>query len=281
MNTRYDLNMDVPPREALRLLYVSKSRFGGDWNSVPHTHSCTEVFYCVSGRGQFNVEGKLLDVMPDDMVIVNPRVQHTELSYQAHPLEYIVLGIEGIEILFDQKDHGYTMLKCSDMREDLLSLTKILLQEIDAQSDGFEMICPDLTEVLLVKIVRLTSVSLRVTPPPSKSKECAAAKRYIDENYNEAISLDKLADIAHVNKYYLSHSFKKEYGSSPIDYMLKRRITEAKALLSSTDYSLIQIAEQLGFGSPAYFSKCFRKVEGISPSGYRCALQQKAAKRSE
>lgn len=35
MNTRYDLNMDVPPREALRLLYVSKSRFGGDWNSVP------------------------------------------------------------------------------------------------------------------------------------------------------------------------------------------------------------------------------------------------------
>ena len=51
MNTRYELNMDVPPREAIRLMYVSKSRFGGDWNSVPHTHSCTEVFYCVDGRG--------------------------------------------------------------------------------------------------------------------------------------------------------------------------------------------------------------------------------------
>lgn len=50
MNTRYELNMDVPPREAIRLMYVSKSRFGGDWNSVPHTHSCTEVFYCVDGR---------------------------------------------------------------------------------------------------------------------------------------------------------------------------------------------------------------------------------------
>ena len=55
MNTRYESNMDVPPREAIRLMYVSKSRFGGDWNSVPHTHSCTEVFYCVDGRGQFNV----------------------------------------------------------------------------------------------------------------------------------------------------------------------------------------------------------------------------------
>ena len=64
MNTRYEFNMDVPPREAIRLMYVSKSRFGGDWNSVPHTHSCTEVFYCVDGRGQFNVEGKMLDVAP-------------------------------------------------------------------------------------------------------------------------------------------------------------------------------------------------------------------------
>lgn len=86
MNTRYDLNMEVPPREAVRLLYISKSRFGGDWRSVPHTHACTEMFYCVSGRGQFNIEGKLFDVAPDDLIIVNPRVQHTELSYQTQNL---------------------------------------------------------------------------------------------------------------------------------------------------------------------------------------------------
>ena len=171
MNTRYEFNMDVPPREAIRLMYVSKSRFGGDWNSVPHTHSCTEVFYCVDGRGQFNVEGKMLDVAPDDMVIVNPRTLHTELSYQANPLEYIVLGIEGIEILFDQKDHGYTMLKCSPQREELLSLMQLLLREIDAREDGCEMVCQDLTEVLLVKIVRMASVSLRLTAPPAESKE--------------------------------------------------------------------------------------------------------------
>lgn len=170
MNTRYEFNMDVPPREAIRLLYVSKSRFGGDWNSVPHTHSCTEVFYCVDGRGQFNVEGKMLDVAPDDMVIVNPRTLHTELSYQANPLEYIVLGIEGIEILFEQKDRGYTMLKCSSVREELLSLMKMLLREIDAREDGCEMVCQDLTEVLLVKIVRMASVSLASLRRPPRAR---------------------------------------------------------------------------------------------------------------
>lgn len=50
---------------------------------------------------------------------------------------------------------------------------------------------------------------------------------------------------------------------------MKRRITEAKALLTSTDFSLTQIAEQIGFGSLAYFSKCFRKVEGTRPNEYR------------
>ena len=277
MNTRYDLNMEVPPREAVRLLYISKSRFGGDWRSVPHTHACTEMFYCVSGRGQFNIEGKLFDVAPDDLIIVNPRVQHTELSYQTYPLEYIVLGIDGAEFLFNEKDLGYTMLSCGMMREELLFLMRMLLREIDSRADGCEMVCQDLTEVLLVRIVRMASVSLRLTAPPAESKECATAKRYIDENYSESITLDKLAEIAHVNKYYLSHSFKNEYKVSPIDYLMKRRITEAKALLTSTDFSLTQIAEQIGFGSLAYFSKCFRKIEGTRPNEYRKSARQKSA----
>lgn len=57
---------------------------------------------------------------------------------------------------------------------------------------------------------------------------------------------------------------------------MKRRITEAKALLTSTDFSLTQIAEQIGFRSLAYFSKCFRKVEDISPNEYRKTAARKA-----
>ena len=259
----------VPPREAVRLLYISKSRFGGDWRSVPHTHACTEMFYCVSGRGQFNIEGKLFDVAPDDLIIVNPRVQHTELSYQTYPLEYIVLGIDGAEFLFNEKDLGYTMLSCGMMREELLFLMRMLLREIDSRADGCEMVCQDILEVLLVKIVREAAVSMRIVQPPSKSKECAAAKRYIDENFSENITLDKLAEITHVNKYYLSHTFQREYNTSPINYLLNRRITESKALLTSTDFSLTQISEQMGFSSPAYFSQSFRRFTGQSPLEYR------------
>lgn len=74
---------------------------------------------------------------------------------------------------------------------------------------------------------------------------------------------------------------KYEYNVSPIDYLMKRRITEAKALLTSTDFSLTQIAEQIGFGSLPYFSKCFRKVEGTSPNEYRKSAKQKPAQGSQ
>ena len=50
---RFDIQHAPAPRESFRLLYISKSRFGGDWNSTAHTHSCTELFYCLSGEGQF------------------------------------------------------------------------------------------------------------------------------------------------------------------------------------------------------------------------------------
>ena len=87
---RFDIRHAPAPRESFRLLYISKSKFGGDWNSTTHTHSCTELFYCLSGEGQFYLAGQLFPVKPDDMVIVNPQVEHTELSLNASPLEYIV-----------------------------------------------------------------------------------------------------------------------------------------------------------------------------------------------
>ena len=72
-----------------------------------------------------------------------------------------------------------------------------------------------------------------------------------------------------MNKYYLSHVFKREYGISPINYMISRRIDESKYLLAETDLSMSQIAQLLGFSSLSYFSQVFRKTNGISPMEYR------------
>ena len=222
---RFDIRHAPAPRESFRLLYISKSKFGGDWNSTAHTHSCTELFYCLSGEGQFYLSGQLYPVKPDDMIIVNPQVEHTELSLNASPLEYIVLGVAGIEILFGKSDSSYAIFNCRENRERMVTLLHMLLAEADRSLDGCETVCQDLLEVLLIWLVRCTTLSLQVEETPrSDSRECVEIKRYLDSNYREDISLDALAEIAHINKYYLAHTFQKEYGISPINSLICARL---------------------------------------------------------
>ena len=273
---RFAISHAPAPRESFRLLYISKSRFGGDWNSTAHTHACTELFYCLSGEGQFFIQGQLYPVQPDDLVIVNPQVEHTELSLNAAPLEYVVLGISGIEVLFGSSDEPYAILNCREQRERLGALLHMLLAEADHSLDGYETVCQDLLEVLLIWLVRSSTLSLQLqkTTVRAENRECAEIKRYIDANYKESITLDKLAGMAHLNKYYLSHAFQKEYGISPITYLSRRRIEESKYLLGNTSHTLAQVSELLGFSSPSYFSQCFRKAEGISPNEYRRQVRE-------
>jgi len=101
------------------------------------------------------------------------------------------------------------------------------------------------------------------------AKEYNRVKRYIDSNYSKNITLDHLADVAHVNKYYLSHLFSKEFGVSPIKYLTERRIQVSKELLSSTDYSIAQISNSCGFSSQSYFSQSFKKFTDMTPAEYR------------
>lgn len=274
---RYDIKMNVAPREAVRLIYISKSRFGGDWRSTPHTHKCAELFYCVHGCGQFNIGGKLYGVEPDDLIFINPMVEHTELSLNANPLEYVVLGVEGIEFLFDGNDDQFVKMNCSRSRDDIMFLFQTLLREVDEKQEGCEAICQDLLEVLLLWLVRANAFALRDATTHETNKECVAAKRYLDEHFAENVTLDTLAALTHVSKYYLSHAFSKEYGVAPINYLIRRRISEGKELLTRTNYSIAEISAVLGFNSPSYFSQSFRRQEGQSPAQYRAGAQQTAA----
>lgn len=263
-------------RNKVKLLYVSTAKYGGDWHSTLHTHACTEIFYVVGGSGKFNIEGKLLPVTTDDMVIVNPNVEHTEVSYNKRPLEYIVLGVEGLEYSAgEDADERWFMTNLQNAREALLHALREMLREIEYKAVGYELICQDLLEVLILRLMRHAGLQFLPTktehrkPGRKPSKECAAVRHYIDNHFKENINLDMLSELVHVNKYYMVHSFTKEYGISPINYLISRRIEESKYLLSDTDHSLSQISHMLGFSSPSYFSQSFRRLEGMSPMEFR------------
>lgn len=257
-------------RSTPRLLYVTSAKFEGDWECNPHNHTCAEIFFILNGAGSFMVDGQACPVEKNDMIVVNPRVQHTEVSDEAQPMEYIVLGVEGLELAVgNEEQKQFHVIRFQDTSA-IRVYMQDLLQEASTKAKDHEILCRNLLNVLLVRIVRHFDHSARIVPTKKKvSKECAAARRYIDSHFKESLTLDQLAEIVHINKYHMVHSFTKAYGVSPINYLLSLRLQESRYLLQSTDYSMSQIAQMVGFSSPCYFSQVFHKATGMSPREYR------------
>ena len=257
-------------RGTAKLLDIASSRYGGDWHSVPHTHSHTELFFIGSGKGQFLIQDQIFPVDVNNLVIINPNVPHTEVSLNAQPLEYIVMGIDGIELATDENSNGQFCILDHFESVEISSCFRNILREMELKNTGYEDICQAYMEILIIRLMRNTSLSVQTElQATSTNRQCAAVRRYIDLHFKEPLTLDLLSEEAHINKYYLSHAFKREYGVSPINYLISRRIDESKYLLAETDLSMTQISQLLGFSSLSYFSQVFRKTQGVSPLEFR------------
>lgn len=105
--------------------------------------------------------------------------------------------------------------------------------------------------------------------PEDLSQPVKIAADYACAHYRESIGLGNVADEAGVNSTYLSYLFSQEMGIGFANYLLNLRMEHAKRLLRETDLKMWQVAEESGFNDYHYFSKVFKKAEGMSPAHYR------------
>lgn len=232
-----------------RLLSVSLSKDEKDWQSVFHTHHFTELFFVVNGEGNFLFHDEKYHIRTGDLVIIPPYMEHTEQSIKGTPLEYYVIGVDGISFQPANKKTCVQVF-CNFSNKSLIAdLFAQMLYEVRNPSYGSDKICQD--------------------PSTYMTKECARIKEYLDINYSEPITLDTLTELTHMNKYYMAHSFAKYTGQSPIQYLNQRRMEAACTLLKDTDHSISSISSTVGFSSQSYFTQAFRKKYGMTPIKYR------------
>lgn len=272
-NERYLMMESDIKSLSFQLESITKSKYDSDWHSTLHTHPFTELFYVVDGKGEFNIQGQRFPVKANDFVIINPQVEHTELSSPDESLEYIVLGINGLSFSnltpVSEGGHPFSFFNLRDEQKDILRYLNAMVQEATSQSMSYELVCHNLLEILLIKILRHQHFDLEVGKQSKATKDISFIKHYLETYYHESIQLEDLASMTHLSRFYISHSFKKEIGMSPMEYLIAIRIKESKILLRTTNYSISQVADIVGFTTPTYFSKQFRKSTGISPTDYR------------
>lgn len=94
------------------------------------------------------------------------------------------------------------------------------------------------------------------------------AIQFIDEHFNEDLSIQQIAEVVHLSSNYFSHIFKKARQESFTDYLNKFRVKKAKVLLSKHTYKVYEIADMVGYSDYKYFSSVFKKITGVSPTEY-------------
>jgi len=102
----------------------------------------------------------------------------------------------------------------------------------------------------------------------------ARVKAYIDENYQKEVSLDEVSRMVNISPYYFSKLFKQGTGQNFIEYLTQTRMRHARGFLENPDYSIKQVCVMAGYSDPNYFSRIFKKYEGVTPSEYRERFQQ-------
>ena len=95
------------------------------------------------------------------------------------------------------------------------------------------------------------------------------AIKYIREHFSEEISLEEVSQAVNISPFYFSRLFKHETGKNFIEFLNDTRMQKAKEYLVDPMYSIKEICHKCGYSDPNYFSRIFRKYEGISPSEWR------------
>lgn len=255
-----------------KTLFISQAKYESDWISLIHTHPFTEIFYVIGGEGSFITNQHQFEVMESDVIIVNANVEHTEVSSAENPLEYIAIGIQDVSFISSttsEFDQPFIFYNFQDKKKEVLFYLKNIIEEAESKSSNYEYICHNLLNVLFLKLLRQSNLKIEVNKQNNIGRNVAIAKQYIDHKFKENITLDVLAKITFLDRFYLSRTFKNEVGYTPIEYLNKQRIKEAKVLLRTTNFNISQIASIVGFTSQSYFTEVFNKQELITPSKFR------------
>ena len=123
-----------------------------------------------------------------------------------------------------------------------------------------------IVDILSILLQDITDIRKEKHPDRLKMAE---VRKYLDEHYTEKLSLDRLSERFFISKYHLSREFHRYYGITLNQYVISRRLTQAKKLLRFSGCTLEEIARICGFYDASYLNKQFRNSEGISAAQFR------------
>jgi AraC-like DNA-binding protein len=229
------------------------------------------IFYCVDGQGWFKLGDQQYEVHPNEFFILPQNKEHAYGSSEHNPwtIYWIHFGGDGLkafnEIQAVQTHFKPVHIKTSDI---FTSTFKKIYKSLELGYSIDNLLFANTCFAHFLTLFIYNSRYFEITEP--EKLDCVdSAIFYMQQHINENISLNELSSNYHYSVSRFSHLFKQKTGYAPIDYFLQMKMQKASQQLDFTSQSVKEIAFNLGFDDPYYFSKRFRTIIGVSPKKYR------------
>lgn len=242
--------------------------------TVLHSHhDRLELVYISAGQGLHRIGDNLYHTKANDLLVFNNNVLHDECANPNTGMSIYTCAIKGIHLMGLNDNQIIAgectpVLHCAKQGKLIKDLFAGMVWQIANDYNNASNICQYLLNALLLIIVNQLPKTSRL-PEPSESGLVKHVKQYIDDHYLQSVTLDMLSKKLHMSGSYLSHKFKGFTGFAPMEYIIRRRIGKAQALLISTDKSITEIAAEVGYENNSYFNTLFKKMVGKTPLDYR------------
>jgi len=255
-----------------------------------HTHEFIELVYILNGHGHHCIEGESYKVGKGDLLFINPGQTHSFVPEAI--LDYVNILIK--PEFFDKNTIHKNMLyqlfhlfiyqdakgveKTKPLVEfrgiDLVEverLIKLAVSEFNTRKFEYEMICDLYIQLLILRAIRWLKENGNKNSHGDADYDDIMVEvlEFINNEYQEKISLNDIAKKYFYNHTYFSRMFKNYCGKCFTEVLQMKRIKEAAELLTETDMSVDDILISVGFVNKKLFYKLFREGKGCTPKEYR------------
>ena len=257
-----------------------------------HWHKEIEICYIKQGMGKYLINGRDYAFSSGDIFIIGNDDIHL-----CHDDKELIMQVVMFDPNFLQSGHAASFdyeylrpfLESSELfsrkidssnavAAQLAALLTQMEEEYTTMHNGYNLMIKALLLQFLTLIIRHCFTQDSIVSEKRISHNAAEKIRsiitYLEENYTNKISLEILSETFNISVPYLCSTFKSFTGSSPIDYLIRRRIFMEKTMLHSTESTIIKISEDCGFDSLSNFNHLFKSMTGLSPTEYRKTMKK-------
>lgn len=234
-----------------------------------------QLLYIASGKGHFYFNGAEHIISAGNMVLFRPKEEQRYYYYGKDHTEVYWVHFTGANVKNILRKYGIsdqTHVIRTGISLDYKRLYLQMIQELKLCKPHYEELLVHYLELIFIMISRLQEKKQK-NNNIFLMDEMDKAVAFFHSNYNHTISIEEYAGNHGMSVSWFIQNFKAYTGSTPTQYILSLRISNAQNLLESTPYNVTEIAEIVGYNNPLYFSRIFKKHCGVSPSKFRKQLK--------